>query len=262
MNTQQLWQSQALDAPRVSLAFVRHQADALRRRTRRNNANYYIVSVAGLTYFGWKCAESFSVEPLLAAATALWIAAGLICLVLMRKRIASQEQPAEIGGERGIRTLEGLLALTPLAGVRLRPLGHLSGGRNHKEPGEAGKNSARRAEPQAGRTFRGERSGSSCGSCPIRRAAAALDALEDFFAMNSHVFGALMPMRTWLPFTPRTVTVTSSPMTTDSPTRLVKISILRALRRASLFINSCRSDPRKCGEQRCGTLTPCLPVVT
>ena len=31
-----------------------------------------------------------------------------------------------IGGERGIRTLEGLLALTPLAGVRLRPLGHLS----------------------------------------------------------------------------------------------------------------------------------------
>ena len=31
------------------------------------------------------------------------------------------------GGERGIRTLEGLLALTPLAGVRLRPLGHLSG---------------------------------------------------------------------------------------------------------------------------------------
>ena len=33
----------------------------------------------------------------------------------------------EAGGERGIRTLEGLLTLTPLAGVRLRPLGHLSG---------------------------------------------------------------------------------------------------------------------------------------
>ena len=31
-----------------------------------------------------------------------------------------------IGGERGIRTLEGLLTLTPLAGARLRPLGHLS----------------------------------------------------------------------------------------------------------------------------------------
>ncbi|KTD21133.1 hypothetical protein Llon_1231 [Legionella londiniensis] len=31
------------------------------------------------------------------------------------------------GGERGIRTLDGLLAHTPLAGERLRPLGHLSG---------------------------------------------------------------------------------------------------------------------------------------
>ena len=30
------------------------------------------------------------------------------------------------GGEGGIRTLEGLLTLTPLAGARLRPLGHLS----------------------------------------------------------------------------------------------------------------------------------------
>ena len=31
------------------------------------------------------------------------------------------------GGERGIRTLEGLLTLTPLAGERFRPLSHLSG---------------------------------------------------------------------------------------------------------------------------------------
>jgi hypothetical protein len=35
----------------------------------------------------------------------------------------------KIGGERGIRTLDGLLTHTPLAGVRLRPLGHLSEGR-------------------------------------------------------------------------------------------------------------------------------------
>ena len=30
------------------------------------------------------------------------------------------------GGERGIRTLDGLLTHTPLAGERLQPLGHLS----------------------------------------------------------------------------------------------------------------------------------------
>jgi hypothetical protein len=33
---------------------------------------------------------------------------------------------AAIGGERGIRTLDGLLTHTPLAGERLQPLGHLS----------------------------------------------------------------------------------------------------------------------------------------
>ena len=46
------------------------------------------------------------------------------------------------GGEGGIRTLEGLLTLTPLAGARLRPLGHLSvktheayrGARDHTRP--------------------------------------------------------------------------------------------------------------------------------
>ena len=32
-----------------------------------------------------------------------------------------------IGGEGGIRTLDELLTHTPLAGERLRPLGHLSG---------------------------------------------------------------------------------------------------------------------------------------
>ena len=32
----------------------------------------------------------------------------------------------ESGGERGIRTLEGLLTLTPLAGERFQPLSHLS----------------------------------------------------------------------------------------------------------------------------------------
>jgi integrase len=40
--------------------------------------------------------------------------------------LSTQEAKDLTGGERGIRTLEGLLTLTPLAGVRLRPLGHLS----------------------------------------------------------------------------------------------------------------------------------------
>src|SRR6185437_6395082 len=37
--------------------------------------------------------------------------------------------------------------------------------------------------------------------------------------------GAVMPMRTWLPFTPNTVTVTWSPIIRVSPTRRVKINM-------------------------------------
>ena len=42
---------------------------------------------------------------------------------------ANKKEPAfagSFGGERGIRTLDALLEHTPLAGVRLQPLGHLS----------------------------------------------------------------------------------------------------------------------------------------
>jgi hypothetical protein len=97
MNTQQLWQAQALDAPRMSLAFVRHQADALRRRTRIINAANYVVGGAGMAYFAWKGAEFFSNAPLLSAATVLWLAAALLAILLTRKRFGSQQQPAEFG---------------------------------------------------------------------------------------------------------------------------------------------------------------------
>lgn len=97
MNMQHLWQAQALDAPRISLAFVRHQSDALRRRTRILNAGNYVVGGVGMAYFAWKSAEFFSAAPLLSSATVLWLAAGLLATLLMRKRMASQEQPAEFG---------------------------------------------------------------------------------------------------------------------------------------------------------------------
>jgi hypothetical protein len=97
MNTQQLWQAQALDAPRISLAFVRQQSDALRRRTRMLNAFNWIGGAAGMAYFAWVCAKFFSVNPLLSAATALWIAAVLTCTFLQYKSIASEKQPAEFG---------------------------------------------------------------------------------------------------------------------------------------------------------------------
>ena len=97
MNSQQLWQAQALDAPRITLAFVRHQSDALRRRTRMLNAINYIGGAAGMAFMTWRGVQLFSVAPLVSAAIALWVAAGLLGLFLQRRRIASEEQPAGLG---------------------------------------------------------------------------------------------------------------------------------------------------------------------
>ena len=88
MNSQQLWQAQALDAPRISLAYVRHHSDALQRRTRILNVINYIGGAAGMAFMAWKGAEFFSVNPLASAAIALWIAAGLLGLILQRKRMS------------------------------------------------------------------------------------------------------------------------------------------------------------------------------
>ena len=63
----------------------------------------------------------------------------LMLFMALTSRIHSQEFDSkgknfEYGGERGIRTLDGLLTHTPLAGERLRPLGHLSGGSDSNTP--------------------------------------------------------------------------------------------------------------------------------
>ncbi len=97
MNTQQLWQAQALDAPRISLAFVRHHSDALQRRTRIVNVINYVGGAAGMAFMAWRGAEFFSVNPLVSAAITLWIAAGLLGLYLQRKRMSTEERPAELG---------------------------------------------------------------------------------------------------------------------------------------------------------------------
>ena len=55
----------------------------------------------------------------------------------IRKSLLLLKENWRNGGERGIRTLDGLLTHTPLAGERLQPLGHLSDRTHHfsRNPG-------------------------------------------------------------------------------------------------------------------------------
>ena len=97
MNTQQLWQAQALDAPRISLTFVRQQSDALRRRTQMRNAFEYIGGAAAITFVVLNSVPLIGERPLFSLAMALWVAGGLVVLFLWHKRAASQKPPAEFG---------------------------------------------------------------------------------------------------------------------------------------------------------------------
>jgi hypothetical protein len=83
--------------------------------------------------------------------------------------VLRRELAMNIGGERG------LLALTPLAGVRLRPLGHLSGGRNHR-----GRRGIWQKAGEPGRSAGGRQTGRLSRALPLGSSAVASSAARPF----------------------------------------------------------------------------------
>ena len=97
MNTQQLWQAQALDAPRISLAFVRQQSDTLRGWARMRNSINYIGCAVVLPFMVWAGWSAFQVAPLRSLAILLNVPLIVWLLFRWHKRAASEQQPAELG---------------------------------------------------------------------------------------------------------------------------------------------------------------------
>ncbi|MEO8064197.1 MAG: hypothetical protein ABI821_15795 [Pseudomonadota bacterium] len=97
MNTQQLWQSQSLDAPRISLAFVRQRSDSLRRWAWMRNALNYVGVLAFTPFIVWQIGFLFSRLPLVSVAVGVMFVTGVLMTYRWHKRAASQEQPAELG---------------------------------------------------------------------------------------------------------------------------------------------------------------------
>jgi hypothetical protein len=97
MNAQQLWQAQAAEVPRISLAYVRHRASSLEQRTRWRNLLEYAVAFFGFcvcTFFAW---QRFPARPLMIACLgwlALW---SLWYMYRWHRFAASQATPAEAG---------------------------------------------------------------------------------------------------------------------------------------------------------------------
>jgi hypothetical protein len=97
MTPQQLWQSQAAEAPRISLDYVRHNANTLERRTRWRNSMEYggcLFAVALAAWVGW---EKFTSQPVMLAALgylALWC---LYYLYNWRRCAGAESAPHEAG---------------------------------------------------------------------------------------------------------------------------------------------------------------------
>lgn len=97
MTTQEIWQLQALEAPRVSAAYMRHRASDLARRTRIRRGLNYAIGVPGVIYIGWCCWRSFQHRPVMVAGLVL-ILLPLVYVAFRLHRPASAAQVPEDAG--------------------------------------------------------------------------------------------------------------------------------------------------------------------
>jgi hypothetical protein len=99
MNPQQIWQTQPIEVPRISLAYVRHLTAALERRVRWRNAFEYAACVLAFGLAGWQAWEYWQnqARPIMAAGLA-WFAVWYVYYVIRWRRHAGLPPAPETGG--------------------------------------------------------------------------------------------------------------------------------------------------------------------
>jgi amino acid transporter len=93
----QLWQRQALDAPRINLTYLKHRTENLQRRTRIRNSLEYIGGIAGMTWciwFGW---SFISPRPLMSIGIVLWVLAVFYGMFQWHRRAGLQVPAEQLG---------------------------------------------------------------------------------------------------------------------------------------------------------------------
>jgi hypothetical protein len=97
MNAQQVWQAQELDAPRISLEYIRYRARSLERGTRFRAALNYIVCVLGGGFYGWAAWTQFAGLPLLQAAVTWYGLFAVYCMYRLHRHVVGQMSTADAG---------------------------------------------------------------------------------------------------------------------------------------------------------------------
>ena len=93
----QLWQRQALDAPRINLVYLQHRMRALQRRTRLRNGCEYLGGIACMAWVAWSGWGFISPRPIMTLGIGLWILGMVFVMVQWHRRAALQESAAQLG---------------------------------------------------------------------------------------------------------------------------------------------------------------------
>jgi len=96
-NLQQAWQRQALDAPRISLDYLRHRTGVLRRRTLLRNGFEYVTGVATVLWVSWAQWQFIVARPMFTSAIFMWIAGLAYIMWQWHRRAGAQLPAAELG---------------------------------------------------------------------------------------------------------------------------------------------------------------------
>ena len=97
MNAQQVWQAQAIDAPRISLAYVRHMANDFDRRRRLRAVPGYVIWILSLGLYGVLGAQFLHAKPLGVAGLAGFGFFALYCIYRLHRHVSAESSPADAG---------------------------------------------------------------------------------------------------------------------------------------------------------------------
>lgn len=97
MTTQELWQLQALDAPRVSAAYMRYCARDLARRTQIRIGSEYAIVVLGALFMAWFSWKHLLHRPVMVAGLTLTLLASIYVVVREHRLAPTAQVPQDAG---------------------------------------------------------------------------------------------------------------------------------------------------------------------
>jgi hypothetical protein len=97
MNMQQVWQAQAIEAPRISLPYVQLRARTLETRTRWRNGVEYVLCFLAVCWYAWVGFKYLADKPLMLAALVYGGVFALYWVYRWHRLAGAEAMPADAG---------------------------------------------------------------------------------------------------------------------------------------------------------------------